>query len=276
MFVMIFMKKYFFYLLFLLSFLLSGINLYENFIKTPINSKIERSEEEFDAKLYGLNTLSKVISYVDKQYGSSEIKSTDSLLYANLMARTLRLRFYHGWSRYGFRDNWVLFLMRPIHKHALGIVDPNDILNYPQALCSQQAIVGMEALKKRGYQYRKVGFYDSQYENGHFTYEILLKDGWHYYDLDMEPNLHIMESNNRPSIDSLATNDSLRRAAYSNATTEIKDHLIPKYNNNHPINVFPATNMLLFHRITMFLSYTLWLWIGIYLWRTTKKPKKNS
>lgn len=269
------MNKQLSILVFLITFLFGCINFYENFIKTPINSKIERNEEEFDAKLYKLNTLSKVISYVDKQYGSSKIKSKDSLLYANLMARTLRMRFYHGWSQYGFKDNWVLYLVSPIHKHALGIVDPNDILNYPQALCSQQAIVGMEALRKKGYQYRKVGFYDSEYENGHFTYEILLKDGWHYYDLDMEPNLHIMESNNRPSIDSLATNDSLRRAAYSNATKEIKDHLIPKYNNNHPINIFPARNMLLFHRVTLFLSYTLWFWVGIFIFAIGNKSKNN-
>jgi hypothetical protein len=75
-----------------------------------------------------------------------------------------------------------------------------------------------------------------------------------------------MEKNNRPSIDSLAKNTKMRRAAYSSETTKIKDELIPKYNNKYPLNVFPAKNMLAFHRVTMFLSYTLWLWIGLFFW----------
>ena len=266
------MMKYLIFFIIIVTFNFAGINLFHNVVKNPSNSRIENLEEEFDAQLYKLNTLSKIVSYVDKQYGSRQISTTDSLHYANLMARTLRMRFYHGWSQYGFKDNWVLYLLSPIHKHSLGIVAPNDILKYPEALCSQQAIVGMMALRSRGFTFRKVGFYDPKYNNGHFTFEILLKDGWHYYDLDMEPNLHIMESNNRPSIDSLASNTKMRRAAYSESPKEIKDDLISNYDNTFPINVFPAKNMLMFHRVTMFLSYTLWLWTGLFygLYRLSK------
>ncbi len=245
---------------------MAGINFYSNFLVKQNPIHIEILEEEFDAKLNNLNTLSKLIGYVNKKYGSDKIGVNDSLVYANLMARTLRMRFYHGWSQYGFKDNWVLYLLSPIHEHSLGIVDPNDILKYPEALCSQQAIVGMMALRSQGFNFRKVGFYNPKYGNGHFSYEIKLKDGWHYYDLDKEPDINVMEKNNRPSIDSLAKNTKMRRAAYSSETTEIKDELIPKYNNKYPLNVFPAKNMLAFHRVTMFLSYTLWLWIGLFFW----------
>lgn len=269
------MKKYLLFFLIIVSFNFAGINLLHNFFKKSSFIPKTNLEEEFDPTLCNLSSLDKVVDYVNAQYGCDSIAKTDSLQYANLMARTLRMRFYHGWSKYGFKDNWVLFLISPIHKHSLGIVAPNDILKYPEALCSQQAIVGMMALRSRGYTFRKVGFHDPIYGNGHFTYEILLNDGWHYYDLDMEPNLEIMESNNRPSIDSLATNDTIRRAAYSHSTKEIKDHLIPKYNNNHPINVFPAKNMLAFHRITLFLSYTLWFWLGIFIFAIGNKPKNN-
>jgi hypothetical protein len=258
------MHKYFFYFIFILLIFLAGLNFYSKFLVKPTPSRIENLEEEFDANLYKLNTLSNVIQFVDNQYGSNKIDVDDSLVYANLIARTLRMRFYHGWSQYGFKDNWVLYLLSPIHEHSLGIVDPNDILKYPEALCSQQAMVGMMALRSRGFTFRKVGFYDPKYGNGHFTYEIKLKDGWHFYDIDMELNLHVIESNNRPSIDSLATNTKMRRAAYSSETTKIKDELIPKYNNNHPLNVFPAKNMLAFHRVTLFLSFTLWFWVGLF------------
>jgi hypothetical protein len=258
------MKKYFVVFVLILLFLLAGVNYYTNFLVKPTPSRIENLEEEFDAKLYELNSLSKVLEHVNTQYGSDKIGAEDSLAYANLMARTLRMRFYHGWSQYGFKDNWVLYLISPLHEHALGIVEPNDILKYPEALCSQQAIVGMMALRGRGYTFRKVGFYHLEKKFGHFTFEILLNDGWHFYDLDMEPNIDVMEQNNRPSIDSLASNQKMRRAAYSAETSEIKDGLISNYNNNHPVNVFPAKNMLTLHRVTLFLSYTLWLWVGLF------------
>lgn len=258
------MKKYFVVFVLILLFLLAGVNYYTNLLVKPTPSRIENLEEEFDAKLYELNSLSKVLEHVNTQYGSDKIGTEDSLAYANLMARTLRMRFYHGWSQYGFKDNWVLYLISPLHEHALGIVEPNDILKYPEALCSQQAIVGMMALRGRGYTFRKVAFYDTIYHNGHFTYEILLNDGWHFYDLDKEPDIDVMEKNNRPSIDSLASNQKMRRAAYSAETSEIKDELISSYNNNFPVNVFPAKNMLTLHRVTLFLSYTLWLWVGLF------------
>ena len=270
------MKNYFIFFVLILLFFLAGVNYYTNFLVKPTPSRIENLEEEFDAKLYELNSLSKVLEYINTQYGSDKIGTEDSLAYANLMARTLRMRFYHGWSQYGFKDNWVLALISPLHKHALGIVDPNDILNYPEALCSQQAIVGMMALRSRGYTYRKVGFYHLEKKFGHFTYEIKIGKNWHFYDLDMEPDIDFMEQNNRPSIDSLASNEKMRRAAYSAESSEIKDELISNYNNNHPPNVFPATNMLMFHRVTLFLSYTLWIWLGLFLsiFYRHKKSKK--
>jgi hypothetical protein len=90
------------------------------------------------------------------------------------------------------------------------------------------------------------------------------------------PNIDVMEQNNRPSIDSLASNQKMRRAAYSAETSEIKDELITSFNNNFPVNVFPAKNMLTFHRVTLFLSYTLWFWVGLflYIFYRHKKSKK--
>jgi hypothetical protein len=270
------MKQNILFFIFLLLFAFAGLNYYHNFLVKPSFLHIENLEEEFDAKLYKLNSLSKVLEYVNTQYGSDKIGREDSLKYANLMARTLRMRFYHGWSQYGFKDNWVLYLLSPVHEHALGIVEPNDILNYPEALCSQQAIVGMMALRSRGYTYRKVGFHNKERKMGHFTYEIKIGKNWHFYDLDKEPNLKVLEENNRPSIDSLAVNHELRQAAYLSHSSDIKDGLISNYNNNHPPNVFPATNMLTFHRVTLFLSYTLWIWLGLflYIFYRHKKSKK--
>lgn len=267
------MKKNSVIFVFILLLLLAGLNFYSNFLIIPTPTRSENLGEEFDAKLNNLNTLSKLTEYVNKKYGSDKIGVNDSLIYANLMARTLRMRFYHGWSQYGFKDNWVLYLLSPIHEHSLGIVDPNDILKYSEALCSQQAIVGMMALRSRGYTFRKVSFYNNKKNYGHFTYEVRLGNKWHFYDLDKEPDINVMEENNRPSIDSLATNKKLIQAAYSSHPIEIKDELISSFNNNFPINIFPAKNMLNFHRVTLLLSLSLWFWVGLFFWllRLSKK-----
>lgn len=175
------------------------------------------------------------------------------------MAKTVRNRFYHGLCLYTWKENWVLYLLNPIHPHSLAIVKPNDILKFPDALCSQQAIVAMIALRNKGFTYRKVGFFDKKNKGGHFTYEIKLKDGWHFYDMDLEPDFNLLVKNNRPSIESLSQNDKLREKAYEKFDTNIKVDLLKSYSNNYIENEFPARNMLFFHDVTRILSYWLWL-----------------
>jgi len=240
-------------------FALACINLYYNNVATISYAKDPSIHEEFNPAFSRLNTLEAVTLYVDSLYGSGHIHPDDSLEYANLMAQTLRECFYHGWSQYTWQNNWSLALLSPLHPHMMGIVDPKDIIKYPMALCSQQAIVGMVILRSKGFTYRKIGFSNPKEKLGHFTYEIKLRDGWHFYDLDMEPNRAVLERHHRPSIDSLAANDTLRRAAYQEKETRIKDGLIPMYNNQNPENLFPAQNMMALHRATFIISYFGWL-----------------
>jgi hypothetical protein len=177
----------------------------------------------------------------------------------------------HGWSEYTWKNNWSLAILQSLHPHIMGIVKPNDILNYPDALCSQQSIIGMEALKQKGFRYRKVGFFKDK--RGHFTYEILLKDGWHYYDLDKEPSINVMEKNHRPSIERLANDSIMRTKAYADQDPWIANQLLSSFDNNNPINVFPAQKMLLLHRLSLFVSYWSWLFFGISFYWWDKKQK---
>jgi hypothetical protein len=257
-------------------FVLACINFYYNNLAPISYAKDPSIKEEFDPAYERLNTLEAVTLFVDSLYGSSRIHPLDSLEYANLTAHTLRACFYHGLSQYTWHHNWVLALLSPLHPHLMGIVDPVDIIKYPMALCSQQAIIGMVILRSKGYTYRKVGFFNSKEKMGHFTYEIKLRDGWHYYDLDMEPNTQVLERNHRPSIDRLATNDTLRRAAYQDKEIRIKDGLISKYDNHHPENVFPAQNMMALHRATFFLSYFGWLIVLIGMITYSKRKRTTQ
>jgi hypothetical protein len=88
-----------------------------------------------------------------------------------------------------------------------------------------------------------------------------LRDGWHYYDLDKEPDLKTLENNHRPSIERLANDSLLREKAYADKDPWIADKLLTSYNNNNPVNVFPARKMRFVHRITLFFSYWAWLFI---------------
>jgi len=253
------LKKILFFTIFLFLSLGAFVNFYNNFFfKSIYTNTPSNCIEEFNPNLYKIYNVKTLISYVDSLYGSAVIQPKDSLHYANFMAKTVRNRFYHGLCLYTWKDNWVLYLLNPIHPHSLAIVKPNDILKHPDALCSQQAIVAMIALRNKGFSYRKIGFYDKDRKIGHFTYEIKLKDGWHFFDVDLEPDFNLLVKNNRPSIEALSHNDKLREKAYKKFDTNIRVDLIKSYKNDYIENEYPAKHMLLFHEITRMMSYGLW------------------
>lgn len=259
--------RYFILALMFCSFGLGLLNFFYQHGRA-IDTTLPKIHEEFNPALIRLRNITQLLQYCDSLYGNHSIARTDSLAYANIISNTVRQRFYHGLSTYSFNDNWVLYAVQWVHPHSRAIVNENDILKFNQALCSQQAIVGMMALKQKGFTFRKVGFKSKNGKAGHFTYEIRLRDGWHYYDVDMEPNANVLETEGRPSISNLAQNDTLRRTAYAKKGTGVSDDLIPYYNTNFTPNTFPARNMLLFQRLCQFAAYSLWLvWGLIYYWR---------
>ena len=239
-----------------------------NALSKPSDTSLPNTAEEYNTALGHIRSVPQLLAYCDSLYGKSQIAGQDSLRYANIVAHTLRQRFFHGLSNYGFSDNWLLYLLQWVHPHSLAVVYENDILQYPQALCSQQAIVGMMALKQKGFTFRKVGFKSKSGKYGHFTYEIKLRDGWHFYDLDKEPNEALLNAAQRPSIAELAQNDTVRRTAYAKNGPRVSDDLIPYYTTAFTPNTFPARNMLLFQRLCRFGSYTLWVFLALfYYWR---------
>lgn len=257
------------YFILALMFCSLGLGLLNFFYQhsRAIDTTLPKIHEEFNPALIRLRNITQLLQYCDSLYGNHSIARTDSLAYANIISHSLRQRFYHGLSTYSFNDNWVLYALQWVHPHSLAVVYENDILHYPQALCSQQAIVGMMALKQKGYTFRKVGFKSKSGKYGHFTYEIKLRDGWHFYDLDKEPNEALLNAAQRPSIASLAQNDTVRRAAYAKNGSGVSDDLIPYYTTAFTPNAFPARNMLLFQRLCRFGSYTLWVFLALFYYR---------
>lgn len=217
-------------------------------------------KEAFDPSLSRLNSLANFIAYCDSLYGSAVISKGDSSRYANIVGLVVKQRFYHSYSEYGIGHNFVGAFLAPLIKSDLSsIVVPDDILKYPNAACSQQSIIGMEVLRLKGFNTRKVGFYKKGY-GGHFTYEAAYDGKWHYYDPDKEPDNVLLTSLNRPSIEELSRDKEIMKAAYPNSQYFKIPGVIDSYFYG-PVNTFPASRAIKYQYITRFLSYTLWLWL---------------
>jgi hypothetical protein len=229
--------------------------------------KDERGFDEFDPSFAYLNTMEKLETYVDMLYKQGNYDPNDPSIYPELAESVVRKRFYHGVSEYGAGRNYVAGVIAKCTKYNLdAIVVPDDILKYPYALCSQQSLVMMELLKKKGYEYRKVGFYSKELGSGHYAFEVKYNNNWHFFDPNMEPDAQLLNKNNRPGIAELVADKNLLFSSYHYWSRDRIAKLFPTYfygKANAPI----APNATIFQRITYVLSYSLWLFfVAAYIW----------
>ncbi len=215
--------------------------------------------EEYDLSLSRLNSIDKLVKYCDSLYlvtvstnNQDEIKRD----YTDIVSSVVRKRFYHGYSYYGFSSNYMALLMSKATVPGLGaIVVPDDILKYPYAACSQQAIVMMEVMQSKGFETRKVSFRGKT--SGHFCFEVFFGNEWHFYDTNMEPDINVLNSYGRPSISFLVSHPEILLKAYKQyPPNEVLD-IFPTYTYGE-INKFPAARAIIFQKLTKFLSYIAW------------------
>jgi hypothetical protein len=234
-------------------------------------------KEEFDPSLQRLNTVDKLVAFCDslyeeKTYGNS--KSNFAETYSDITSSVVRKRFYHGYSLYGFSNNFMAMFLSEVSMEGLSaIVIPNDILKYPYAACSQQSIVFMEILKQKGFLTRKVGF--SGKNNGHFCFEVHYNYAWHFYDPDMEPDMAVLDAHNRPSIEFLARHPDILLRAYHQYPQEKILDIFPAYSYGR-VNTFAAPKAIIFQQLTKFFSYTIWLFFLIAFILVRKKYLRLS
>jgi hypothetical protein len=216
--------------------------------------------EAYDPLLSRLNSLKKLEQYCDSLYaekvfagGSVEFERT----YTDVVSSAVRNRFYHGYSYYGAGSNYIAALLSKVTMPGLSaLVIPDEILKYPYAACSQQSIVMMEVLKYKGLSTRKISFEGKRF-GGHFAFEVFYDGTWHFYDPNMEPDKTILDNNGRPGIDFLVRNPGILTKAYAHyPALKILD-IFPNYSYG-PVNKFPAPKALIFQKITLFLTYTIW------------------
>ncbi|HEV8286804.1 MAG TPA: hypothetical protein VGQ09_20985 [Chitinophagaceae bacterium] len=219
----------------------------------------ERGFDEFDPSLSYINSMSKLESYVDMSYKQGNYNPNDPAAYPELAESIIRKRFYHGMSEFGAGNNYVAGAIAWCTRSDLkAIVLPDDILKYPYAMCSQQSLVLMKLLKKKGYDYRMVGFNPKELKGGHYAFEIKYNNKWHFFDPDMEPDARLLNRNNRPSIAELVANKALLFASYHYWDKNHIAKMFPSYFYGSP-NGSIAPRATIFQRITYILSYSLWL-----------------
>jgi hypothetical protein len=223
--------------------------------KNPVYNKVE----EYDPSLSRLNSIRKLETYCDSIYlvtSSSNNQEEIKRHYTDIVASVVYKRFYHGYSYYGFSNNYTALLISKATIPGLGaVVIPDDILKYPFAACSQQSIVMMAVLQSKGFETRKVSFQGKT--SGHFSFEVFYDGGWHFYDTNMEPDPHVLNKYGRPGIAYLVSHPEILVHAYRQyPSNEILD-IFPTYTYGG-INKFPAPKALIFQHITKFLSYLIW------------------
>lgn len=230
-------------------------SLYPLLIKNPFISKTFISCEKFNFQLSQYNTVNKCINYIDSlNHLVNNQSSFDTLLYVDRTSDFIKERFYHGLSNYSISDNWIAYLTGKLFwSHLSAIVKPDDILKHQEGLCSQQNIVFTEVLKSKGITSRAVGL-GTKKGPGHFLTEVWYNNDWHLYDVDIEPNWKVANYKHL-SLDSLLKNKSLLFEIYVKKLTTNHLHIISQSVIYGKSNEFPAKNMLLFHQITLLLTY---------------------
>lgn len=220
------------------------------------------NKENFDPSLRRLNTIASLEKYCDSLTGTERINARTSLdiaAYASAVNEVIRKKFYHGYSCYGFSNNyWALLLAPVFNKHLNAIVLPEDIVKYPYAACSQQAIVAMTLLQRKHITTRKVGFKAGPGYDGHFCFEAFYDGRWHFFDTDIEPDDDLLSQSGQPSIAVLSGNDSLLLKAYYKLLPNKTLNLFKNYFYGEP-NVPPAPNATFFQRCTKILSFVFWI-----------------
>lgn len=162
--------------------LLAALLLAPNFIDKDINVVLQYDHrEQFDPALGYINSIDKLEKHIDSTIVADSIKP-NTVEYVATITAAIRERFYHGFSHFTLKENWIAAVAEKMIGYGLASkVKPDDIMRHPYAACSQQAMVMMEILRRKGLNYRSVGF------PHHFALEVQVQNQWCYFDPNMEP-----------------------------------------------------------------------------------------
>lgn len=235
-----------------------------------------RHKELFNIQLSRFNSIEDITAHIDGIYSATNFSpKIDTLAYVKATSDIVKKRFYHGLSEYSLKDNWIAYLGAKLFwNHLNAIVEPDDILDYSQGLCSQQAIVFLEILKRKGIKTRWVGLGYKE-GPGHFLAEVQYQGKWHLYDVNLEPKWERVTNHHESIAYYKQYPDTLFLAYEGIISRNLFDKIMEKAQYGE-VNEFPAKNMLLFHRITKIVTYLIPVFLGIIILITLFKQKVPS
>ncbi|MDP4261662.1 MAG: hypothetical protein Q8941_03960 [Bacteroidota bacterium] len=264
------MKRLFYFLqaIFLLLFIVTFIPAILEFTGSSLLAKLNPSKpvynniESFNPSLQRLNSIKKLETYCDSIYEARNASGNFSQAekdYPVIASEVVREKFYHGLSSFGFGNNYLGYLMNPrFAGMALNApVLPGDIVKYPYGICSQQAAVFMNIVKDKGYLARKIGFYTPEI-SGHFCTEVFYRDGWHFFDTDIEPDMQVLSQYDHPGIKFLVDHPDIITKAYAKMDPVKVMALFSTYTYGKPDERL-APKAAIYQKVTKFLSYTIWI-----------------
>lgn len=195
-------------------------------------------------------------AYIARQSGSRQMRI------ARGIDQFVRERFFHDTSLLTWRENALAALTGYLWVNLREPVLPDDILHHRRAICSQQAIVAMELLKRYGLHRAAVMMAwpapDSSVQ-GHFAVAAQIDGQWMYFDPDQEPPIETVP------VESVLDGTALTQL-YGGKPALLAGM---RYAATHGtarmawVDAFPAPHAGLFQRITAWLSAYGWLPMGI-------------
>ncbi len=237
-----------------------------NFIDIDINERLAYDhKEQFDPALSYINSIDKLEQHIDSNETAASLKP-NTIDYIVTIATAIKYRFYHGFSHFTLKENWIAAISEKVIGYGLACkVKPDDIMHQEYAACSQQAMVMMEILKRKKIAYRNVGF------QHHFALEVLVNGKWYYFDPNMEPE---MTNDERLEENWKCCAENLKK--YYD-TSRFKD-LDWKFGVNQnvtigKINQTFAVNARVFQSSTSLLSKILWCFPLLLLFYPSRKTK---
>lgn len=248
--------------------LLSALLLLPNFIDRDINKQFAYDNiEKFTPSLLRIQTAEEMEAYTDSLAFTKGI-NVSSLQYFVLLENNIAERFYHSYSHYTLKENWIAALTEKFTSIALASkVRPNEIFHHPAAACSQQAIAMMGVARNKAVGYRKVGF------PHHYALELYIKGNWYFFDPSKEPNVPLETRMHQ----NWAMDANNLKPYYNNEKYADIDFALGIGSNQKILlgnaNQDPAPRAVLLQDITALLSKTIWILPLLLLFLKIGKPK---
>jgi len=229
----------------------SAVLLSLNFINVDINGKPAYDKKEaFNPGLSYLNSINKLEAYIDSTENATGVLP-NSVQYVTVISDAIKARFYHGFSHFTIKENWLAAFSEKVVGYGLASkVQPDEIMKNENAACSQQSMVMMEILKRKKLNYRSVGF------PHHYALEVQVNNKWYYFDPNMEPainNDERLEENWKCCADNLKKYYDTGR--FKDLDWKFGKQLKVTFGT---INETPAGNAKLFQSATSIFSRFMW------------------